>query len=136
MAGASIPCPACGQVLHAPGCPPPAGLDDPPLPEIRIPTLSLPEPPEPPKPRVQLRLAGRTTTVRRRPRLHTVALICALLGPFGCLPAIVCGHIALLVARKHSRRPHATTALAALAIGYTWMLLTAAFLLRSSLLKP
>jgi hypothetical protein len=57
-----------------------------------------------------------------------------LLGPFGCVPGIVCGHLARWQIRKHPQVSGDGVALAGLIVGYTlFSLFAIAFLLVYSL---
>jgi hypothetical protein len=55
--------------------------------------------------------------------LAIASLVLSLIGPFGCIPAIVCGHIALRKIRKDARVQGRGLALAGLIIGYVGLCL-------------
>jgi hypothetical protein len=57
----------------------------------------------------------------------------SLLGPFGFLPAIICGHIAKWQMRRNTALRGAGLATAGLTIGYTAALLTGVFVARNLL---
>jgi hypothetical protein len=65
--------------------------------------------------------------------LAIASLVLSLIGPFGCIPAIVCGHIALRKIRKEATVKGYGLALAGLIIGYIGLglsfMLTIPFLL-------
>ena len=60
-------------------------------------------------------------TARRAPKtsgLAIAALVLSLAGPFGCVPAIICGHVALASIAKNPQLNGHGLALAGLILGY------------------
>ncbi len=69
------------------------------------------------------------TQPARTSGLAVTSLILSLIGPIGCIPAVVCGHIALGQIRKNAAVKGRGLALAGVIIGYTMLGLSIAAML-------
>jgi hypothetical protein len=78
-------------------------------------------------------LQGRKRDVPGLSIWAVLSFILSFLGPFGFLPAIICGHIAKWQMRRNSALRGSSLATAGMAIAYTSALLTGVFVARTLL---
>ena len=115
-AGAQISCPACQKVLTVPA-PEPVATAPMPVPGAATPAVPVhasARPPEPERPVVQT--SG----------LAVAALVCSLFLSVGCIPGIVCGHLARRQIRRNLFLTGTRMATAGLALSYFFLLSTVA----------
>ncbi len=152
LTGQRISCPACQRSVLVPWTPtaseaPKAGgassnQSDPPafskpgdVPKVSIPQLSPPDLEDSARHTSHkvLQLEGRNRVAPRFSILAALSFALSLAGPFGCVPAILCGHIAKWQMRRNAALRGDSLATAGLAIAYTAALLTGVFVARTLL---
>jgi hypothetical protein len=64
-----------------------------------------------------------------------LSILSIVIGPFGCIPGIICGHLARKKADRDTKSPDRGIALAGLIIGYLFLFLIAVILVLYSSYK-